>query len=59
MIRITKDRYHAIIRNGNCIGQIYLARAESKKLKYWAISCVSGLGFNSFDEARRYAKDSL
>lgn len=50
---------HNITKNDVHIGQIYLARAESKKLRYWAISCVSGLGFNTYDEARSYAKDYL
>jgi len=59
MIRITKDKWHDIFKDGIYIGQIYLARAESWKLRYWAISCVSGIGFNAFDEARSYAKDFL
>ena len=48
-----------ILKDGICIGQIYLARAESRKLRYWAISCMSGIGFNTFNEARSYAKDFL
>ena len=59
MIRITKDKWHDIFKDGICIGQIYLARAESRKLRYWAISCMSRVGFNTFDEARSYAKDFL
>lgn len=59
MIRVTKDKWHGIIKDEVYIGQIYLARAESKSLKYWAISCVSGRGFNCFDEARSYAKKFL
>ena len=47
MVRITKDKRHDILKDGNCIGQIYLARAESRKLRYWAISCMSGIGFNT------------
>ncbi|EKC53061.1 hypothetical protein LEA_16566, partial [human gut metagenome] len=50
---------HDILKDGICIGQIYLARAESRKLRYWAISCMSGIGFNTFNEARSYAKDFL
>ena len=30
---ITKDKRHDILKDGICIGQIYLARAESRKLK--------------------------
>ena len=37
----------------------YYFRAESRKLRYWAISCMSGIGFNTFNEARSYAKDFL
>jgi len=59
MIRIKKDKWHGILKDGVCIGQIYLARAESRKLRYWAISCVSGIGFNTFNEARSYAKNFL
>ena len=59
MIRVAKDKWHAVLKNGRYIGQIYLARAESKKLRYWAISCVSGIGFNTFNEARRYTRDFL
>ncbi|CAL9784773.1 hypothetical protein BACFRA24663_08440 [Bacteroides fragilis] len=59
MIRITKDKWHGIFKDGTCIGQIYLARAESRKLRYWAISCVSGIGFSTFNDARSYAKDFL
>ena len=59
MVRITKDKRHDILKDGICIGQIYLARAESRKLRYWAISCMSGIGFNTFNEARSYAKDSF
>ena len=59
MIRIKKDKWHGILKDGICIGQIYLARAESRKLRYWAISCVSGIGFNIFNEARSYAKNFL
>ena len=59
MVRITKDKRHDILKDGICIGQIYLARAESRKLRYWAISCMSGIGFNTFNEARSYAKDFL
>ena len=59
MVRITKDKWHGIFKDGICIGQIYLARAESKRPKYWAVSCVSGIGFNTFNEARSYAKDFL
>ena len=55
MVRITKDKRHDILKDGICIGQIYLARAESRKLRYWAISCMSGIGFNTFNEARSYA----
>ena len=59
MVRITKDKRHDILKDGSRIGQIYLARAESRKLRYWAISCMSGIGFNTFNEARSYAKDFL
>ena len=59
MVRITKDKRHDILKDGIRIGQIYLARAESRKLRYWAISCMSGIGFNTFNEARSYAKDFL
>lgn len=59
MVRITKDKRHDILKDGICIGQIYLARTESRKLRYWAISCMSGIGFNTFNEARSYAKDFL
>lgn len=59
MITVSRDKMHNITKNDVHIGQIYLARAESKKLRYWAISCVSGLGFNTYDEARSYAKDYL
>lgn len=59
MVRITKDKRHDILKDGICIGQIYLARAESRKLRYWAISCMSGIGFNTFNEARSYAKDLI
>ena len=52
MIRIKKDKWHGILKDGICIGQIYLARAESRKLRYWAISCVSGIGFNTFNEGK-------
>ena len=53
----TLDSYSP--EDGIRIGQIYLARAESRKLRYWAISCMSGIGFNTFNEARSYAKDFL
>ena len=59
MVRITKDKRHDILKDGIRIGQIYLARAESRKLRYWAISCMSGNGLNTFNEARSYAKDFL
>ena len=61
MVRITKDKRHDILKEDRKIriGQIYLARAESRKLRYWAISCMSGIGFNTFNEARSYAKDFL
>jgi hypothetical protein len=59
MIRVTRDRQHNIFKKGVYIGQIYLARAESRTLRYWAISCVPGKGFNTFDEARDYAMDFL
>lgn len=36
MVRITKDKRHDILKDGIRIGQIYLARAESRKLRYWA-----------------------
>lgn len=48
--------HHEIIVDGEYKGHIYLCRAESKKLRYWKISCVSGLGFNTYSEARDYAK---
>lgn len=48
---------HEIIVDGVYKGSIYLCRAESKKLRYWAISCVSGRGFNTYNEARDYAKN--
>lgn len=35
MVRITKDKRHDILKDGIRIGQIYLARAESRKLRYW------------------------
>ena len=59
MVRITKDKLHDILKDGIRIGQIYLARAESRKLRYWAISCISGSGFNTFNQVRSYAKDFL
>ena len=59
MVRITKDKRHDILNDGIRIGQIYLARAESRKLRYWAISCMSGIGFNTFNDARSNAKDFL
>lgn len=58
-IRVTRDKHHDIFRDGVHIGQIYLARPESKKLRYWGISCISGKGWNTFSEARDYAKDNL
>lgn len=54
-IIVTRSIPHRIIMNGEYKGEIYCARPESKKLKYWAISCVSGLGFNTYKEARDYA----
>lgn len=59
MIRVTRDKHHDIFKDGVYIGQIYLARAESRTLRYWAISCVPGKGFNTFDEARGYAMNFL
>lgn len=59
MVTISKDKQHNITKNGVHVGQIYLARAESKTLRYWAISCIPGIGFNTYDEARSYAKDYL
>jgi len=50
---------HEIIVDGVYKGSIYLCRAESKKLRYWAISCVSGRGFNTYNEARYYAKNYI
>ena len=55
-VTVTNDESHYIMVDGRCKGSIYLCRAESKELRYWAISCVSGLGFNTFAEARDYAK---
>ena len=48
---------HEIIVDGVYKGTIYLCRGESKKLRYWAISCVSGKGWNTYNEARDYAKN--
>ncbi len=59
MITVSRDKMHNITKNNVHIGQIYLVRAESKKLRCWVISCFSGLGFNTYDEARSYAKDNL
>ena len=59
MVRITKDKRHDILKDGIRIGQIYLARAESRKLRYWAISCMSGIGFNTFNEAVGSVQDAL
>ena len=42
---------HEIIVDGEYKGQIYLCREESKTLRYWAISCVSGKGWNTYKEA--------
>lgn len=47
---------HEIIVDGKYKGCIYLCRPESKYLRCWKISCVSGLGFNTYPEARDYAK---
>lgn len=59
MIIVSRDKQHNITKNGVHIGQIYLARPESKPLRYWAISCIPWIGFNTYDEARSYAKDYL
>ena len=39
-----------------CIKGRYISVVESKKLRYWAISCVYGKGWNTYNEARDYAK---
>ena len=59
MIRGTRDKHHDFFKDGVYIGQIYLARDESRTLRYWAISCEPGKGFNTFDEARDYAMNFL
>ena len=59
MITAINDKQHNIAKNGVHIGQIYLARGESKTLRLWAISCIPGIGFNTYEEARSYAKDFL
>ena len=46
-------------KTGFVSGKSILPVAESRKLRYWAISCMSGIGFNTFNEARSYAKDFL
>lgn len=58
MITVSNDKQHDITKNGVHVGQIYLVRAENK-LRYWAISCIPGIGFNTYEEARSYAKDFL
>lgn len=55
-VTVTNDDRHYIRVDGRVKGCIYLCRAESKKLRYWKISCVSGLGFDTFAQARDYAK---
>ena len=47
---------HEIIVDGEYKGRIYLCREESKTLRYWAISCVSGKGWNTYREACDYAR---
>lgn len=55
-VTVTNDSNHYILVDGRVKGSIYLCRPESKKLRYWKISCVSGLGFGTFAQARDYAK---
>lgn len=56
---ITKKVPHTILVNGKYKGEVYLTRAESKRLKYWAISCVPGKGWNTYLEACDYAKNHV
>ena len=55
-IMITNTIPHTIFVDGVLKGSIYLARAESKRLRYWAISCVPGKGWNTYSEACDYAR---
>lgn len=58
-IVITNTTPHNIIVDGVCKGSVYLCRAESKKLRYWAISCVHGKGWNTYSEACDYARNNV
>lgn len=58
-IVITNTIPHNIIVDGVCKGSGYLCRAESKKLRYWAISCVPGKGWNTYSEACDYARNDV
>lgn len=58
-IVITNTVPHNIIVNGICKGSVYLCRAENRQLRYWAISCVPGKGWNTYQEACDYAKNHV
>jgi hypothetical protein len=58
-IVITNTTPHNIIVDGVCKGSVYLCRAESKKLRYWAISCVPGKGWDTYSEACDYARNDV
>lgn len=58
-IVITNTTPHNIIVDGVYKGSVYLCRAESKKLRYWAISCVPGKGWNTYSEACDYARNDV
>ena len=54
MVRITKDKRHDILKDGICIGQIYLARAESRKLRKGAIHQVIDIVLDNHKFKIRY-----
>ncbi len=58
-ITITNTIPHDIYVNGVFKGSVYVCRPESKKLKYWAISCVPGKGWNTYSEACDYARNNV
>jgi hypothetical protein len=45
---------HSVFLDGQYIGEVYLARPESKNLRYWAVTFgfYRHSGFNTFSEAR-------
>lgn len=55
-VTVTNDGRHYIMVDGRVRGRIHLCCADNKKMRFWAISCVSGLGFDTFAQARDYAK---